>query len=245
MASDERVFRLALRSREVARSVKRTTISDEPAFMMYCAGLDNSEMLPPFNPVGFNEDGLFGAMLRLCDRSAYIAQIPQAIVHDSARLPMYEHRTPRSAAQVRLTELILAIVRSWAPACVAQAPDERLRDIGRHLSAWSELEATEFSWQLKRVMLESKWQLVHRCESVVASGFPYPEFWVRALSEYRSAVFNSLADPAFHAPIEYGAVAAADERLEAVRRHVGMFGRLLLIWPDLWKWCAREKDWLS
>jgi hypothetical protein len=245
MATEENAFRLALSSREVARAVRRTTVTDEAALMMYCAGLDNSKMLPPFNPVGFNEDGLFGALLRLCDPSAYIAQIPVAVVHDSIRPSVYEPRAPRSASQVRLAEVIVRMLQSSAAGFVTQSPDERLRNIGRHLCAWSGLKPAEFAWQLKRVVLDLKWQLLNMCQSVVASGFDYPEYWRRELAEYREAACSSFADPGFYIPIEYGALSVLEERVEAVRRHVGMFGRLLLVWPDLWAWCARRKEWLN
>jgi hypothetical protein len=245
MASEENVFRLALSSREVARAVRQTTVTDESALMTYCAALDNSEMLPPFNPVGFNEDGLFGSLLRMCDPSAYIAQLPVAVVHDSTRSSEYEPRVPRSASQIRLAELIPRMMQPCVAGLVTQSPDGRVRNIGRHLCEWSRLDAAEFAWQLKRVALEVKWQILNQCEATAVSGFAYPQFWRQAISEYRAAICSSLADSEFHSPIEYAAHPDPEDRIEAVRRHVGMLGRLLVIWPDLWAWCARHKDWLN
>ena len=70
MAADEHVFRMALSSREVRRIVRRPTVSHDWACMTYCVGIDLASYVPPFSPVGRNEDGLFGAMLGFADRDA-------------------------------------------------------------------------------------------------------------------------------------------------------------------------------
>lgn len=245
MASDESVFQMALSSREVIRGTRRTTVTDEPALMLYCAGLDCGQLLPPFNPTGFNEDGLFGALLRVCDRSAYIAHIATAIVHDSTRRSWYEPQIARSAAEVRLTDVLLRIMRSWASTSVTSVAEERMKELGRYFRTWASLNASEFRQHLKNVMLEAKWQMISKCESVALSGFDYPHYWRRSLDDYRDTLYNSVTHADFYIPVEYRVGQPSPESLAVLQRHIGMFGRLLCLWPDLWRWAVHHKDWTA
>ena len=63
-------------SREVFRSVSRYTVSDGALFMTTNAGVDNRTLLPPFFPVGRNEDGAFAVILHACAEDALIGHLP-------------------------------------------------------------------------------------------------------------------------------------------------------------------------
>jgi hypothetical protein len=240
LATDEHMFRLALTSREVIRAVPQVTITDEPDLMTYCAGLDGSRLLPPFNPVGFNEDGLFGAFLRLCDPDAFIGQVPYAIVHDSQRPDRYEHVVPRSAAQVRFTEVLRWLVANWAAACPATAMGERMKDVGRYLCMLAAGDVDELRRRLQGVVAAAKCRLATKCESVLASGVSYPAYWQAELGQYRSAVLKSLDDDGYFVPIEYKDARSTNDAIEGVREHLRMLGRALVVWPDIWAFMASE-----
>jgi hypothetical protein len=242
LATDEHMFRLALTSREVIRAVPQVTITDEPDLMTYCAGLDGSRLLPPFNPVGFNEDGLFGAFLRLCDPDALVGQVPYAIVHDSQRPARYEHVVPRSAAQVRLTEIVRWLVANWAAACPAIAIGERMKDLGRYLCMLASDDVDELRRRLQGVVTVAKCRLAAKCESVLASGSPCPAYWRTELGRYRNAVLKSLDDDGYFVPIEYKNAASLSDAIAGVREHLRMLGQTLIVWPDIWAFMASENE---
>src|SRR5258708_11029048 len=79
------LYRLATTSREVVRSVPRPTVTDESGLMAYCAAIDNRTIVPPFSSVGTNEDGLFGAMLRIASPEAFIGHVQWGIIQCSSR----------------------------------------------------------------------------------------------------------------------------------------------------------------
>lgn len=235
LASAENRFRLAFFSREVVRSVRCATVTDEPWFMGYCATLDNTALLPPFVPFGTNEDGLFGAMLRMCDPNAFIGQVPVGIVHDSARGPTYDDRRIPSASDLRITDVLLQLSRMYTDGCVSAVPEERLRGLGRHLIECGRLEVRAWRALLTRLGVEAKRRLLVAADSTLASGFPYPVYWRAALRRYQQAVLESLLSPTFYVPVDYQTCSTIDQSLARFQADVAAFGEALIAWPDVWE----------
>lgn len=229
-------FERALTSREVFRAVPHLTITDEPLFMTYCAAVENVDLLPPFNPTGFNEDGLFGFMLRVCDSSALIAQLPVAIVHDSARSGSYEPSAPRSATHVRVSDLVMWLTAPWMISSIPAPPAIRMARAGAYLNEIGSMASHEFVTRLKRTVLDARWALAHRCETLKQEAREWP-YWYNALSKYQESLYSSLAKPGFFLPLEYRHMPAG-EAIKATQHHVRMMGRSLLLWPELWSWCS-------
>jgi hypothetical protein len=228
----------ALASREVVRSVKRPTVTDEPWFMAYCAAVDASVLLPPFSPVGTNEDGLFGAMLRMCDPTAFIAQIPYGIVHDSSRPSAYDPDALAAASGLRLADLVSWLSSPAAAASTETVPAERMRGLGRHLSACGRLGSRAWRAYLTRSVADARRRLLVATESVLDSGFDYPAAWRQAIRRYQQAILDRVTAADMCVPAEYRSAASIDEAIDAVRRDVGMFGEALIAWPDLWAMCG-------
>jgi len=81
LLSSEAHYRHAIASRQVLRGVSTTLISDSPFCMSFALGLDHRELLPPFAPLGRNEDGIFGLLLKRAFRDGYTAFLPWTVAH--------------------------------------------------------------------------------------------------------------------------------------------------------------------
>ncbi len=233
LAGNEAALRLGLKTREVRRIVPCLTVTDEPLFMAYCASLDNTTLLPPFAPEGFNEDGLFGSLLRICDPTAFVAQLPVGIVHDSARASAWETDVMFSATSTRVNDVIRWLASQWAMTAREKLPTERMPSLGRFLVAWGSLDHSDLKHDLTQLILTHKVRVLRRCEVLLNGDFQYPPFWRTALERYARAVQGTLTSDRLCVPREDDAL-PLDAALAAIRDHVRLFGETLILWPDVW-----------
>jgi hypothetical protein len=115
-----------------------------------------------------------------------------------------------------------------------------MKDLGRYLCMLADDDGDELRRRLQGVVTVAKCRLATKCESVLASGFPYPAYWRAELGQYRNAVLKSLDDDGYFVPIEYKRAASASDAITAVREHLRMLGRTLIVWPDIWAFMASE-----
>lgn len=235
LASSKKRFHTALSSREVSRVVRRATVTDEPWLMTYCAALDNRTPLPPFSPIGLNEDGLFGSMLRIVEPGAFIGQLPVGIVHDSDRDTGYDEGAIASATWIRFADVVQWLIASWAPPEGEVPVFERMRLLGAHLRALSESSPAVFEDRIATLARESRWRLLGACEMFLAGPFDYPKFWLAAFARFQRAVLASLASARLVIPLEYRDEPDTAAAMSRLASNVGMFGRALAAWPALWE----------
>jgi hypothetical protein len=234
LAADESQFRLALTSREVRRSVRQVSITHEPWFMAYCAGLDNTDLLPPFSPLAYSEDGLFGVMLGLCDPHALIAQLPVGIVHASQRGVQYDPSRIMSAAYIRLSDVIHGLAASWSVPIGVLSTRGRLRDLGRHLTRLADADPAAFRDRVTGTVVDLKGRVLRACQALLQSRYAYPPYWRAATIAYRQAVLTSLASPRMAVPLELDEIRDTIHALAVLQCHVRDFGEALEWWPQMW-----------
>jgi hypothetical protein len=234
LAADESQFRLALASREVRRSVRQVSITHEPWFMAYCAGLDNTDLVPPFSSLAYSEDGLFGVMLGLCDPQALIAQLPVGIVHASQRASRYDASRIMSAAHIRLSDVVHGLAASWSVPADVLSTRGRLRDLGRYLATAADADPAVFRDRVTGLVVDLKGRVLRACQSLLQSRYGYPTYWLEATIAYRQAVLASLASPRMAVPLEFDDVRDTVQALSVLQCHVRDFGEALEWWPRMW-----------
>jgi hypothetical protein len=235
LAASRDVFERALRTREVLRIASRATLTHDPRCMAGCMGLANQAGVPPFMPVGRNEDGVFGAMLNALDPLALFAHVPVGVVHDSSRPPAYEDRSMRSASETRVSELLILLTRAAMQGALDTDPAVRLARLSGTLTELGRLDAGAFAAHVTRVMLDSRAQQLARIEAMVSRTAEYPPYWRSSLEEYRRTLVRSLARPDFFLPIEFQDAGGVDAGFRTVQQFVGGFGTLLASWPQIWQ----------
>jgi hypothetical protein len=232
LAADPATLQLALTTREVVRQVRRPTVADEPWLMTYCAAFDNRAELPPFSPLGANEDGLFGAMLRMCEPGAFVGQVPVGVIHDSARGSVYESRTIRSAWDLRINDLVHWLGAPLASTILETDVRARTRLIGEHLAACARLTPAGWKSLVTRTVTDARRRVLASADTVLADGFSYPEAWRQAVRRYQQAVLDAVASPQAMIPVEFaGAPSGAEASMAAA--YVRAFGEALAWWPTI------------
>jgi hypothetical protein len=232
LRSSPRAFQIAMASREASRIVRTNVVTHDCGCMAFCMGVANREVVPPFMPIGRNEDGAFGVMLAAFDPATVFGHVPVGVLHDSNR-PSERAGEPISATESRLSDLVISVVRrsrfrSKTTSCETwlQEMGQSLMDIGhrdeRGLAAFvTDVILGERSLELEQLVKDS-------------SGSDCPEHWRAAVGKYRDQLSNSMTTREFFLPAEFHALGSVDAGYRALQTFFLTFGRLLASWPALW-----------
>jgi hypothetical protein len=245
----EASFRTAMTSREVSRIAAANVVTHT----CHCAsggmGLSNLTVVPPFPPLGRNQDGVFGVLLAMSDPAALFAHVPVGIVHDSDRSSRYgisplakaaagqpvgDGARWRSAAESRLSELVIALLLRQAPSLVAASPADRLREIGEALTAVGRLEHRAFVTLVTDVTRETRARELEYAETGAESP-DCPTYWRSALEDYRRTLQAAMCRPEFFLPIEFQDRGSLESGYRPLRSFMRSLGCFVADWPAWWE----------
>lgn len=114
--SDEQLRALSHDGSRVAAAAESRLLWREPSSMFLspstpisgaCMGFSNELCLPPFFPLGRNQDGAYVSALRACLRNVCVAHLNQSITHDPKVERAYEG--PLGGAHLRINDFISLI----------------------------------------------------------------------------------------------------------------------------------------
>jgi len=226
--------RAAMASRQMARGVLRRTISDTEFCMGANIGLDNRELLPPFQTAARNEDGIFSSLVRRCIPGSFIGFLPRTILHDPVVPREYAiDRFEEHVGVMEASEALPLLIWSWPEPPGRSTVRRRHISLGQHLIELGSLPPADFEERLREV-----WLTLFSSEATYIEHAlkqyrpPQPESWPADLRRYLDALVARLeADP----PItvrerEHESPGEARAALQAFLRD---FGGLLCAWPDL------------
>ena len=239
---DNATLRLALGSREVRRTVRQTSVTDDQAFMTYCACIDNTAVTVPFSPTGFNEDGLFACLLRACDTGAFIGHVTVGVVHDSTRPSSYaKNDGPMSARHLRMCDFVMALAGQWRRSEPEPRGHDGIVSLGRYFQAWGRLSRPSFRNGTIDAALQLKASALRRCDDILDKDGVYPPYVKNEVSHYRDVLLKSIKEPTFWLPLEQqdGDAASGAAGMQA---HIRTFGEGLEAWPELWDRCRRAPE---
>jgi hypothetical protein len=225
----------ALASREVQRIAPGPIVTHEPACMAYCMGLSNREVLPPFMPVGRNEDGVFAAMLAFCRPNTLFGHVPVGILHDSDRPSAYDPDVIPSASHVRIADVVLVMLQRIAAAAgISPVPHVRTARLADAFIDLGTLNAAELAEFVTQPLLEARCREIARLDAALATEkSKYPPWWPPAFERYRDVFMRHVTEPGFFVPIEFRGAGSIDAGWKGTQGFLVSFGRLLKVWPDV------------
>jgi hypothetical protein len=240
MRSRER-YEGAKESREVFRCVPGYTISDGARFVTMNAGVDNRSILPPFLPVGRNEDGVFALMLHLCDEDARVGHIPFAVLHSPMEPRRYEQGAVPIAAP-RTADIVLAIMDTFNPLPGRTGVSERLRDLGRLFVDVGSLEINDFKEYIETIWVAAASRTIVYLEDLLRQHRSTPDYWAEDVlsSIEKIADFSVHGSPA--APRELLGKQTPDQAIETCRRVMRRYGELLQWWPVIYNAARKLRE---
>ncbi|MFL6194096.1 MAG: non-ribosomal peptide synthase/polyketide synthase [Thermoanaerobaculia bacterium] len=237
LLASEEGYRRGTASKEIVRYVPRPTVGNGDSFMATLfTGLDNRGLLPPFPPVLWGEDLLFGIVLQLCFGDARVAHLPGVAAHEPLEFrAFWPGEMTRGASGVDHSRMVSALLDGFRPDRSA-APESELRRLGSYLEGVAGLEPAAFDDLARRSVLARAaafaQDLEERLESP-ADGGPAREQWAADVRRYLGLLRRHAAEPGFAVPLDLLYGRSADEARNLARRLLLNYGRLLSHWPDL------------
>lgn len=226
LVASESDYRLALRSRVVIRQAPNATICHGTPFSTMFVGLDNRQLLPPFLPIGRNEDGVFACALNRCIPDGYFGYLPWSLVH--APTGSREYNT---AVETRISEVVIACITTWNSSSTAGA-EKRLQSLGRHLVELASAPPEAF----REAIFFSSWGQasfrVAKAESQL-NAFAYsPSYWAEDVVKEIESILAAITRPDFALPSDLRG-SETHELLARTQNIVRRYGELLYWWPAM------------
>src|ERR1044071_4912670 len=81
-------------------------------FQAMSYAIDNTQLLPPYFPLGRNSDGAFAQLYLLSDSQAWISHLPWAISHVPDHRREYLLETVHAFSRIRMADLLILCMRS-------------------------------------------------------------------------------------------------------------------------------------
>jgi hypothetical protein len=227
IGEDELLFRTALNSRETFGVVPVPTIDHSGFCASTTMALNNTEILPPFLPIGRNEDGMFGTLLRMTSCNSFVGHVPFAVFHSPSNVRQYV-----KMPDFRLSDLFLSLF-ARTHSSDHMTVSTLLRRIGRDLIEISILPAPELSEVIAQAVYEREAKRIAGTFSFTRS-LPYqgPPFFEEEFAKYRVHLLRATTNEAFRFPVEFSAAfgGAAHQKMKEL---LSLTGQFFCSWPDI------------
>ncbi|HVV44491.1 MAG TPA: hypothetical protein VHC72_04775 [Bryobacteraceae bacterium] len=220
---------VALSSREVIRIAPQPALTRGTVCMATAIGLDHRELLPPFLPIGRNEDGVFGNLFLRCFPQAWTAHLPYAIFH-AAREGRSYGRLPDQPQTIRLSELVI-ILLSTCPADDAAGPAALLSSLARHLRLVARSPRDLQAYSREAVRAQRR-HLLSSIEAHIEEAGESSALWRESIGSLMARLRELIDSPGCWVPLELPALSPM-EAAGVTAQIVQLTADLLDYWPRL------------
>lgn len=232
--SDDASYDSIRYSSELVRIPDRRYVGPGTHLMGMHIGLDNSRLLPPMAPFGRNADGLFGITTRIIDRESVTGFLDFGLFHDTASSQPFS-RDRLIQIGVGVHDLVMPLVVAARPDSGIADPTDRLRHLGAVLVEIAALPTSEFFTVVHQAWSRNFYAYAERLENLLEKYDRQPPLWSSDVEEHLEVVYERLREPTSIFPTRRGVGS-----VERSKQLIGMYGRLLEIWPDLWEFFAER-----
>lgn len=223
----------ALVSQAVVRAVSQLTLSAGGHFMTTHVGLDNRDVLPPFLPLGGNQDGLFGRMLLSLIPGSVIAHLPTAVRHKrpegrTVSIQSVRRILPTLAGFLGLVFDDFNLVQPY------ESPEYAMRRGGAHLASVAALSQRDFSDLMRLHWNRYLAERADHLHYLLAKYGSSPRHWAKHVRALLSTIDQQLDDSGMPIPVELTYLPEAQSAVSTFQRLISDFGTFLYHWPDIW-----------
>ena len=232
LLTSESAYRQAVETRQVFRTVRRKTISDNPSIGNL--GIDNRALMPPFLPIQRNSDGIFGKILGACFPQVYFGYLPWGLAH----VPLEQRAQSFDAlwadlGRVQTSHILDMLLGSFPGVPRGMAAGTGLRRLGLFLSDMGSMDLDDFEEVLRiQAWHAGSWQ-ISQIERRLEDRERTPKFFAKYLHRYVDIVRESQLKREFIIPRDLWDIHGKEEARKLSKRLVHQFGELLQVWPDL------------
>ena len=236
LTETEAAYRAALANRSVFALAPSAAVGDASTSPGMAMGLDHRELLPPFFPVLHAEDFTWGATLWQSVAHAFLGHAPLAIRHrprpGKTILQPGDLGPDRRAVIFEFSHLIRRVILRF-PRHESAPPEERIRQLGRHLTALAAQPSVDFVEFLRSQILEHESGKLDYLEETLREDLETPDYWRDDLEAYLAHVREALTHDDFDIPFDLKGERTAVENRVFMQQLFARFGELLEVWPEM------------
>jgi hypothetical protein len=235
LVSTEGGYRAAMASRRVFSAAPSEAIAASRQLMAYCIALDHREELPPFPPLGRDQDGVFAAWERIVEPDSFTVHLPFAVAHEPPEIRGFPPGEPRPSPGMPFNEVLYLLCDDADPGPANCTPADRMRWLGRRLEEIAGLSRAGFEAFLLERRLSSISRRIVYFETALKQFGSKPAWWVRDMQRFVRCWEEEMTSPEVLRFAEPGANApdALDDPLGVRQHYVRWCGRLLREWPAM------------
>jgi hypothetical protein len=232
LASDELYNRNKF-ARNIIRIPNKTTIGSGTHLMGMNIGVHNKEFIPPFFPLGRSVDLLFSVMTRLVYLNSNTAFLGFGLYHSPEDTRVYAEDSMQRL-KPNLVDLIMAVILACRPDREITSPHNRLNDIADVLLEFSSFSKMEFVEIVHDLWSKRIQDYALELENLLEEYNRKPVSWATDTDLLLEDIYELLREPSYlFSKKRYGF------NSDDVQYHMGMYGKLLKIWPDIHKHSAQ------
>jgi amino acid adenylation domain-containing protein len=236
-------YRTVTASKEIVRFMPRPAVGNAGSFMatMFC-GFDNRDLLPPFPPVLWGEDLLYGVTLQLAFPAARAGHLSWIGLHDPIeQRGFWPGEMVRTASGIDHSRLLSALLVDFEPD-FSLAPADALRRLGAFLQELGRMEPGAFDELARRRVRERAEAFAADLDARLTdwqgrrgeTGAPEAEdLWADDVRRYRDMLLRHAEDPDFAVPLDLLYHREPEEARRLAQRLLVHHGTELIYWPDL------------
>lgn len=220
----------ALSNRLIHRQVEWGVISPQPLSMMPCIAFNNKLPLPPFFPMGRNQDGSYAYLLKACLPGALVAHLPTSVWHMPQNT---RHFTKEclSEMEFRFNDLLILLLHFYLSLPYdlrkSSQPYARLGEFLVEQGRRREREFLQTSRELLAKALQWKGEaLSARIRRLETLNCPDMPLWVATANAELTLHTVVQRRTNFAIPVE-------TPTPEKTQRWLHLFGRLVMSWPEI------------
>ncbi len=245
LGASEAQYRALSASHVAVNIAARTTLVAGGAYLAMNVALDLRSPLPPCMPLYRGHDGVFAAMVRLCDGRALLGHLPLGLHHlpEAPRTLAHERIHDATVAMSGFLLLLLesapSVDRPPAPG-LDVTPDAGLRRVGAHLAAAAALPTEAFRERARARWHHHASAMATHLEGLLAHHRGEPRWWAADVRQYIANLRASREDPTMPLPLEWrdparaaGGEADRAAGWDAARAYVAHFADLIAAWPEI------------
>ena len=233
LLASEAAYRSAFSSREVLRIVPRNTVCRGFQLMTTAIGLDNRKLLPPFMPIGRNEDGTFGMTLWKCFRDGYLGYVPWALLHAPAETRTYPQNYLSYFANLRMADILAAAILAFTVSPAQRSGEASLGGLGQHLIDLGSASLLDFEEVIRVSRREWLSSYLSGFDRLSLTGDESPRYWAKDVTAHLESTRQALLSQDPLVPTDLNGRISDQRTRELSQYAVLKFGELLSWWPEL------------
>ena len=215
-------------TREIFRCANRPVLHRSVEFQSMSFGLDGTRLLPPFPPLGRNQDSVFGLLNQLANEESLVCRLPVAVSHVPNKRREFVSRS--AAESILLLNDVLLLVLSSCRTDLCENTRQVYESLGAQRECISSMSRPSFKALLLVLVASKKLGRRNGLLELLNRYGGTSRAWddeMRALAEETA---QSLIGHTNFIPLEFSD-APEDEALDRTKWYISMFGRLLSVWP--------------